>query len=73
MLDAALASITIHDTNGRFGYANEATWRLHGYDNEQAFMAVGLGRLDAPESAALVPERMATIAARGEARFEVTH
>ena len=73
MLDAAPAAITIHDTQGRFIYANRETVELHGYDDEQSFLAVNLHDLDVPESEALLAERFRRIAGEGEARFEVVH
>lgn len=73
MLDEAPAAITIHDTTGRFLYANRQTVRLHGYENEAAFLAVSLHDLDVPESAQLIAERLRQINEKGEARFEVVH
>ncbi len=73
MLDAAPASITIHDTDGRFAYANQATLTLHGYSDMSEFLSVNLHDLDVPESEALMAERFRKIAEEGEARFEVAH
>ena len=73
MLDAAPASITIHDTGGRFLFANEATLALHGYTDLEEFLAVNLHDLDVPESAERIAERMRRIEEHGEARFEVMH
>jgi two-component system, cell cycle sensor histidine kinase and response regulator CckA len=73
MLDEAPASITIHDTQGRFLYANRETLVLHGYDSLQEFLSVNLHDLDVPESEALLAERFRKIAETGEARFEVAH
>jgi PAS domain S-box-containing protein len=73
MLDEAPASITIHDTAGRFLYANRQTLTLHGYDTESEFLALNLHDLDMPESEALLRERFDHIAEHGEARFEVEH
>jgi two-component system, cell cycle sensor histidine kinase and response regulator CckA len=73
MLDEAPASITIHDNKGRFVYANRKTLDLHGYQDEEEFLAVNLKDLDVPESAALIPERFRKIAEDGEAKFEVAH
>ncbi len=72
MLDEAPASITIHDNDGNFLYANQKTFSLHGYD-ENAFMALNLRDLDVPESQALMAERLRVIAKKGEASFEVDH
>jgi PAS domain S-box-containing protein len=73
MLDEAPASITVHDTAGRFLFANRQTLRRHGYDSEEEFLAVNLHDLDVPESEALLAERFRRIAEEGEARFEVSH
>ncbi|MFW6286593.1 MAG: PAS domain S-box protein, partial [Candidatus Sumerlaeota bacterium] len=73
MLDDAPASITIHDTDGRFLFANAATASLHGYESMEQFMEVDLHDLDVPESEALLAERFRKIAEEGEARFEVEH
>ena len=72
MLDAAPSSITVHDFQGRFLYANAKTFEIHGCSPEE-FMAINLHDLDIPESEALIAERMQEIAARGEASFEVSH
>jgi PAS domain S-box-containing protein len=72
MLDEAPSSITIHDTEGRFLYANHKTFLLHGY-NENEFLKLNLHELDVPESEALLARRFRKIAEQGEARFEVAH
>ncbi len=73
MLDAAPASITIHNTEGRFLYANSVTATLHGYRDEAEFLSLNLHDLDVPESSALLEERLRRIIEEGEARFEVAH
>jgi PAS domain S-box-containing protein len=73
MLDEAPAAITIHDTDGRFLFANHQTVRLHGYENEEAFLAINLHDLDVPESEAMITERIRRITEAGEARFETSH
>ena len=72
MLDSAPNSITIHDTEGRFHYANRKTLTLHGY-NKGEFMDLNLSKLDVPESQAKIVERLRLVANTGEASFEVTH
>jgi PAS domain S-box-containing protein len=72
MLDTAPSSITVHDLEGRFLYANRKTFELHGYD-EREFMALRLPQLDVPESAERIAERMRLIVEQGEALFEVAH
>ena len=73
MLDAAPAAISIHDTEGRFLYANRMSAPLHGYDDENEYLALNLKDLDVPETVALLNERMERIALQGEDRFEVAH
>lgn len=72
MLDTAPSSITVHDFNGKFLYANRRTLESHGYSEEE-LMALNLRELDVPESAELIAERMQLIAEKGEALFEVAH
>ncbi len=73
MLDAAPASISIHNTDGGFLYANQMTAALHGYDSEADFLAINLRDLDVPEYKATLPARFRAIAEEGEARFETAH
>ncbi len=72
MVDRAPVSITIHDTEGNFIYANRETLRLHGY-TEKELMSINLKDLDVPESADLIEERMRMIAEKGEVSFESAH
>ncbi|MFC1614806.1 PAS domain S-box protein [Gemmatimonadota bacterium] len=72
MLDTAPTSITVHDSEGRFLYANRKTFDLHGYEATE-FMALNLHNLDVPESEALIAERMQLIKEKGEASFNVNH
>lgn len=72
LMEASPASITIHDSEGRFLYANPRTLELHGYTREK-FFALNVSQLDAPESARLVSERIRRILKDGEASFEVGH
>jgi len=73
MLHLAPASITIHNTEGRFVFANRVTAVLHGYEDEEQFLKVNLHALDVPESEARLNERLRLIQEEGEARFEVAH
>jgi PAS domain S-box-containing protein len=73
MLDEAPAAITVHDTDGRFLFANRRTLELHGYADMESFLAVNLHKLDVPESEARLAERFAAIERDGEASFEVAH
>ncbi len=72
MLDNAPSSITVHDERGRFLYANRKTFDLHGYEPNE-FLSMSLYELDAPESSALINERLNRIKEQGEARFEAAH
>jgi len=72
MLDAAPCSITVHDLEGRFFYANRRTSRLHGYEHEE-LMSLALRDLDAPESRAVLEDRIRLVEEQGEAAFEVVH
>jgi len=70
--DDAPASITVHDTDGNILYANEETFRLHGYTREE-FLAKNLHEIDLPESERLFSARMQQILERGEADFDARH
>ena len=72
MINNAPSSITVHDMEGRFLYANQKTFSLHGYE-EHEFMNINLHELDVPESEALIEERIRQIKETGEAIFEVNH
>ena len=72
MLDIAPNSITIHDFNGKFLYANQKTFEMHQYEAHE-FMALNLHEIDVPESEALIASRMTQIQDIGEAFFEVSH
>ncbi len=70
--DDAPASVTVHDFEGNFLYANEETFRLHGYSREE-FMAKKVREVDVPESAELIAERMQQVRDSGAAGFDVEH
>ena len=72
LLDISPASITIHDTKGNFIYANETTFKLHGFSREE-FFKLNLHRLDSPESARLIKHRIKELLRDGEASFEAEH
>ena len=72
MSDDAPASITVHDFEGNFIYANEETFRLHGYTREE-YLAKDLHEIDVPESEQLIVERMNQIRDKGNADFDVRH
>lgn len=72
MLAIAPNSITIHDFNGVFLYANQKTFEMHQCEAHE-FMAMNLHEIDVPESEALLASRLQRIADIGEAFFEVSH
>ncbi|PKN26267.1 MAG: hypothetical protein CVU65_06225 [Deltaproteobacteria bacterium HGW-Deltaproteobacteria-22] len=72
MLDSAPSSITVHDAQGNFLYANQRTFELHGYDKSE-FLSLNLHQLDVPESAELIQDRIRLIEQDGQASFEVEH
>lgn len=72
MSDDAPASITVHDFDGNFIYANEETFRLHGYTREE-YLRKSLHDIDVPESEHLIAKRMQEIRDNGAAEFDVEH
>ncbi|HPQ54616.1 MAG TPA: PAS domain S-box protein [Spirochaetota bacterium] len=72
MLDNAPSSITVHDSGGRFLYANRKTFDIHGYE-EADFMSKNLSEIDIPESSELFAKRVRQIEENREASFEVGH
>src|SRR5450756_968866 len=71
-VDTAPNSITVHDFDGRFLYANQRTFELHGYSRDE-FLALNLRQLDVPAAEGLVAARMQELRERGEASFEAVH
>ncbi len=72
MLDVAPNSITVHDETGKFLYANQKSFEIHGYSHQE-FMSLNLHELDVPESAELIEKRIKAIHENGQAKFEVEH
>lgn len=72
MLDIAPSSITVHDSSGKFYYANNKTFEIHGYSKEE-FMSLNLKDIDIPESTVLLKARVEQIVKEGHATFEVGH
>ncbi len=72
MLDTAPNSITVHDFDGRFLYANQRTLDLHGFTRDE-FLALNLHQLDVPDSENLIAPRMQELLDHGEATFESAH
>ena len=70
--DAAPSSITVHDFDGQFLYANPRTFEMHGYSRTE-FMALNLAQVDMPTTANLIATRTEDLEKRGEATFEVEH
>jgi PAS domain S-box-containing protein len=72
IVDMAPSSITVHDEQGRFLYANRKTFEMHDVDERQ-FLATNLHDIDTPESEAELDARFREIREEGEAIFEVCH
>ncbi|MGC4121899.1 MAG: PAS domain S-box protein [Myxococcales bacterium] len=72
VVEMAPSAITVHDLQGRFLFANQRTYELHGYE-PQAFQALSLFDLAAPHEAPRATEVLRTIQEKGEATFEVQH
>ncbi len=72
LVDSSPASITIHDKNGKFLYANERTFKLHGYSRDE-FMKINVHQLDVPESEVLLDSRIRQVMENGEVSFEASH
>ena len=72
IVDSAPNTVTIHDAQGRFVYANRKTFDLHGYAPDE-FFALNLHNLDVPESEERIEERIREILQKGESTFEVGH
>ena len=70
--DISPLSITVHDLEGNFLYANQKTFDMHGYSQEE-FFALNVRELDLPASAALFEEHLKEILETGEAKFDVEH
>jgi PAS domain S-box-containing protein len=71
-MELSPASITVHSDDGRFLYANQRTFELHGYTREE-FLALNLHELDVPSSEEHIRERIDTLRRTGEASFDVEH
>ena len=70
--DISPVSIIVHDFEGNFLYANQKTFNLHGY-SEDEFLTLKLHEIDTPASASLIEARMQRLVEAGEALFEVEH
>jgi len=72
LMEISPASITVHADDGRFLYANQRTFELHGYAREE-FLALNLHELDVPASEEHINERIDMLKRTGEAAFDVEH
>jgi PAS domain S-box-containing protein len=72
MVDNAPNSITVHDAEGNFLYANKKTLEMHGFSMEE-FERLNLHELDVPESEILINQRIEKIEKFGETSFEAEH
>ncbi|MFW5785320.1 MAG: PAS domain S-box protein, partial [Chitinispirillaceae bacterium] len=73
MLDFAPDSVTIHEAStGRFLYANQKTFSLHGFTREE-FLKMNLRELRLPESDEQFVERNHLLKKNGEILFEIMH
>ncbi|PKL58505.1 MAG: hypothetical protein CVV34_01940, partial [Methanomicrobiales archaeon HGW-Methanomicrobiales-5] len=72
LIDLSPASITVHDSEGRFLYANQRAFDLHGYTREE-FMALNLHKIDIPASEELINQRITSFKQTGIVSFDVEH
>ncbi len=72
LFESASDGIIIMSLDGRFLDMNTAAHERLGY-TKQEMLGFHITDIDSPESAALVPERIAKIHAEGKATFEVGH
>jgi len=72
LLNDSPAAITVSDFEGNFLYSNKKNLDLHGYSLSE-FLNLDLSRIDIPESAQCIADRMKELKETGEASFEVVH
>ncbi len=72
LIEISPASVSVHDPEGRFIYANQRTFDLHGYPRDE-FMKLNVRDLDVPVSAALYAGRIDELKTKGETAFDVEH
>lgn len=72
LFNNAADPIVIHDDKGRLLEGNQAFCEAYGYSPEEA-RGLTLDRLDSPEDAPRIPERMAALFRAGSARFTTSH
>ncbi|MDT8287489.1 MAG: PAS domain S-box protein [Elusimicrobiales bacterium] len=72
LFDNAADPIFIHDDKGRILGGNQALCDTYGYTPEE-LRGLTLDRVDTPEDAARIPERMDALFRTGSARFTTSH
>jgi len=72
LLDLAMDSIYVIDTDGYIVFANEASWKSRGYISSE-FTGANIRELVTPDYKALVAERIDKILNKGELTFETRH
>ncbi len=72
LLDLAPASITVHDPEGNFLYANQETYKSHGYTKDE-FLELRVNEIDVPESTQLYEGRLDLLRKNSEVFFNVSH
>lgn len=72
LLDSAIDSIIVYDTEGKVIYANESAYKTRGYTGSE-FLTKRLADLVAPDPAATLDQRMEELLKSGRAIFETAH
>lgn len=72
LFDNAADPIFIHDDKGRVLEGNQAACETYGYTPEE-LRTLTVDRVDAPEDARHIPERIETLLRTGSARFTTSH
>ena len=72
LLEASPASIIVFNDDGALLYANEQSFKMHGFTRDE-FMALTLHDLDIPQDAAHIDDRFRYTVEHGENTFEVGH
>jgi PAS domain S-box-containing protein len=73
LFDQASDGIMFMPSDGLTVLVNQSFARMHGYDSPQDMADIDLGKLDAPSSAKLAPERLKRLMDGEKLRFEVEH
>ena len=72
LLDNATDSIFVHDLKGKILYVNKAAYKTRGYSKKE-LLNMSLQKLDTPEYAKLMKDRMENLIKTGESTFESAH